>query len=148
MKKKILLRGILGLPIGIAIGYVITILTSLVWGQGYYSPCIPELIDMTGSEINAVLLQTALCGLLGISFGASSVIWDIENWSIIKQTGIYFLITAVVMMPVAYLLYWMEHSIKGFLGYLGIFAAIFIVIWLVLYLNGKHSVKKMNSRLN
>ena len=36
MKKKLLLRGALGFPIGIAIGYVITICISLMWAGGYY----------------------------------------------------------------------------------------------------------------
>ena len=147
MKKKILMRGALGLPLGISLGYVITILGSLVWASGYYSPCVPELVDIMGSEISAVVLQTVLCGLLGVVFGASSVIWEIEKWSIAKQTGIYFLVAAVVMMPVAYLSHWMEHSIKGFLIYFGVFTAIFIVIWLVQYVFIRRDVKKMNAGL-
>lgn len=147
MKKKILMRGALGLPLGISLGYVITILGSLVWASGYYSPCVPELVDIMGSEISAVVLQTVLCGLLGVVFGASSVIWEIEKWSIAKQTGIYFLVAAVVMMPVAYLSHWMEHSVKGFLKYFGVFTAIFIVIWLVQYVFIRRDVKKMNAGL-
>lgn len=148
MKKKVLFRTVLGFPIGIAIGYVITILISLVWGQGYYSPCVPELIRIMGNEIHAVILQTVLCGLLGVAFAASSVIWEMENWSLVKQTGIYFLIISVVMMPVAYFTHWMEHSVRGFLIYFGIFAAIFIAIWLIQYAIGKHTVRKMNSKLD
>ena len=48
MKKKMILRGMLGLPIGVAIGYVITIVLSLVWADGYYAPCVPEMIDIMG----------------------------------------------------------------------------------------------------
>ena len=48
MKKKLLLRGALGFPIGIAIGYVITICISLMWADGYYSPCAPELAEALG----------------------------------------------------------------------------------------------------
>lgn len=147
MKKKVLLRGVFGFPLGIAIGYVITILISLKWGQGYYSPCVPELIDCMGSEINAVIVQTVLCGLLGAAFGASSIIWEIDSWSIVKQTGVYFTITSIVMLPFAYVMFWMEHSVKGFLSYFGIFAAIFIFIWLIQYLIGKYTVTKMNSKL-
>lgn len=146
--KNVLLRGALGIPIGIAAGYVITICISLVWGQGYYSPCVPELIDLMGNEIYAVILQAVLCGILGGAFGASSVVWEMENWSIVKQTGIYFLITASAMMPVAYFSHWMEHSIRGFLSYFGIFTVIFIFIWLIQYLIVRRSVKKLNSKLN
>ena len=54
MLKKVLLRFLVGFPIGIAIGYLITIVISAIFADGYYSPCVPELIDQTGSGINAV----------------------------------------------------------------------------------------------
>jgi hypothetical protein len=100
-----------------------------------------------GNEIYAVVLQALLCGLLGTGFGACSVIWEMEHWSIVKQTGIYFLIVSAVMMPIAYLLYWMEHSVAGFLEYLGIFVLIFAVIWISQFLLWKRNVDKMNARI-
>lgn len=147
MKKKIVLRSILGFPIGIAIGYLITIFVSLIWAHGYYSPCVPELISKTGSEINAVILQTFLCGLLGTGFAAGSIIWEIENWSIVKQTGIYFLIISVIMLPIAYFTYWMEHSIVGVFRYFGIFVLIFAFIWMIQFAIGMYNVRKMNENL-
>lgn len=147
MKKKIFLRGIFGFPVGIAIGYLITIIISAIWANGYYSPCVPELISTTGSEINAVILQALLSGLLGTGFAASSVIWEMENWSIVKQTGIYFGIVSLIMLPTAYFLYWMEHSVVGFLSYFGIFAFIFIIIWIIQFFTGRRIVKRLNENL-
>lgn len=147
MKKKILLRGALGIPVGIAIGYVITVLISAVVGEGRYFPCVPQLIDETGSELNAVILQTILCALLGAVSSAISVIWEIERWSIVRQTGVFFLALSLAMMPTAYFLHWMERSAVGFLRYFGIFAAIFAVIWLVMYAASFQAVKKMNKKL-
>ena len=148
MKKKIFLRCISGFPLGLAIGYSISIIISLLWANGYYSPCVPELIDMMGSEIHAVLLQAFLCGILGMGFAASSVIWEIETWGLVKQTGIYFLIVSVIMMPIAYVTYWMEHSLKGVLSYFGIFAFIFAIVWVAQYIAARHNVKKMNEILH
>lgn len=148
MKRKIFLRGILGFPLGVAMGYLITIVISLVWAGGYYSPCVPELTAAMGSEINAVLLQALLCGILGTGFAAASVVWEMEDWGIVKQTGIYFLIGSVIMMPVAYVTYWMDHSPEGFLSYFGIFATIFAVLWVVQYTVGRHNVRKMNEALH
>lgn len=147
MKKKIFLRGAFGFPIGISIGYIITIIISFIWANGYYSPCVPELISVMGSEINAVIFQALLSGLLGAAFAASSVIWEIESLNIVKQTGVYFAVVSVVMMPVAYFLYWMEHSVTGFLSYFCIFALIFIVIWVTQFITGRRMVKRMNERL-
>ena len=148
MKKKIVLRSILGFPIGIAIGYLITIFISLGWANGYYSPCVPELISAMGNEINAVVLQALLCGLLGTGFAASSVIWEIEKWGIIKQTGIYFIIISVIMLPIAYFAYWMGHSIVGLFSYFGIFVLIFAFIWIIQFVIGKHNVRRMNENLH
>lgn len=148
MKKKILLRGISGFPLGLAIGYLITIIISLIWANGYYSPCVPELVVMMGSEINAVLLQAFLCGILGMGFAASSVIWEMEDWGIVKQTGIYFLIVSIIMMPIAYVTFWMEHSLKGVASYFGIFAIIFVIVWVIQYIRGRYNVKKMNEALH
>ena len=147
MKEKILFRGAIGFPIGISIGYGITILISVIFAGGYYSPCVPELITAMGNEINAVIVQALLCGLLGTGFGASSVIWEIDNWGIVKQTGIYFLIVSVIMMPIAYFNYWMAHSIVGFLSYFGIFTFIFVIVWITEFFIGKHNVRKMNENL-
>lgn len=122
MKKKIFLRSILGFPLGLAIGYVISIIVSLINSNGDYTPCEPTLIAMMGNEINAVMLQALLCGILGMGFAASSVIWELENWGIIKQTGIYFLI-------------------------FGIFVLIFVIIWIIQYTIIRRHVKKMNEAL-
>lgn len=147
MKKKIIFRALSGFPLGLALGYLITIVISLIWANGFYAPCVPELVEMAGSEINAVILQALLCGALGSGFGAASVIWEIDDWGIVKQTAIYFLVTSVIMMPIAYVMHWMEHSLSGILIYFGIFFFIFVVMWIVMYMIARHNVKKMNENL-
>ncbi len=147
MKKNMIKRGMQGIPIGIAIGYVISIVTSVIWGEGYYSPCVPELRDAAGGEIQAVVLQAALCGLLGAVFGAASVLWDVEEWSIAKQTGTYFVVVCAAMMPTAYLLYWMEHSIAGFVQYLLMFVIIFAFVWISQYLIMMRKIRAINAKL-
>lgn len=147
-KKKIIKRFALGFPLGITIGYLITIAISLVWGGGYYSPCVPALVSTMRNEINAVLLQAFLSGLLGAGFAAASVIWELENWSVVKKTGIYFGIASVLMLPIAYFLYWMEHSVTGFFSYFGIFALIFILIWAMEFIIGRYTVGKLNAHLH
>lgn len=148
MKKQMILRGILGIPVGITIGYLITIVISLIWADGYYVPCVPDLAETMGNEINGVILQTLLSGLLGAGFAAGSVIWEIESWGIVKQTAVYFGIASVIMMPTAYCLYWMEHSIYGFISYFSMFALIFAVIWAIEFAIGRCMVKRMNAGLS
>lgn len=147
MKKQAFFRGILGIPLGIALGYVITIFISLVSGQGQYWPVVPSLTTTIGSEIGAVVFQTILSGLLGAIFSAASLIWEIENWGIVKQTGIYFLIISAAMLPIAYLANWMEHTLVGFLLYSGIFITIFIIVWMIQYYFWKKKIDLINSKI-
>lgn len=148
MKKKIISRAAVGFPIGIAIGYSITIVISLFWGEGAYFPCVPELVSRMGSELNAVIFQALLCGLLGVGFGAASVIWEAERWSIAARTGIYFLAVSLLMMPIAYWACWMEHSAAGFFRYFGIFTLIFLVIWGIEWMAARRTVRRLNARLS
>ena len=144
MKKQIIKRGLVGFPAGIAIGFVITLMISAFIGDGYYYPVTPELIGSTGNELNAVILQTVLCGIMGSGFAMASVIWELDSWSLAKQSGIYFLIACIIMLPIAYIANWMKHSFSGILSYVGIFVVIFVVVWLAQYLSWRHKIKKMN----
>lgn len=148
MKRKAFIRCAAGFPQGIAIGHIIGILGSFFWGNGHYSPCAPELVEMMGGEIYAVMVQALLCGFLGAGFAGSSVIWEMEDWSLVKQTGIYFMVCSLVMMPIAYLTHWMEHSVKGFFQYFGIYALIFVIVWVIQFVVGKRNVDRMNAKLN
>lgn len=145
MKKKIIMRGLLGLPTGIAIGFVITLIISACIGNGSFYPVTPELIDTMGNELNAVILQTVLCAVMGVGFAAASVIWELDSWSLAKQSGIYFMIISVIMLPIAYVTNWMKHTALGVLSYMAIFVAIFIIVWLSQYLLWKRKIKKMNA---
>ena len=144
MKKPIIKRGLVGFPVGIAIGFVITLIISAFIGDGYYYPVTPELIGSTGNELNAVILQTVLCGIMGSGFAMASVIWELDSWSLAKQSGIYFLIACIIMLPIAYIANWMKHSIAGVLSYVCIFIVIFVVGWITQYLSWKRKIKRMN----
>ena len=102
MKKRRIFQGLLGFPIGIATGFVITILISMCVGDGTFYPVTPELIETMGNELNAVILQTVLCGIMGSGFAMASAIWEMDSWSLAKQSGIYFSAACIIMLPIAY----------------------------------------------
>ena len=110
MKKKLIGRGVIGFPVGIAIGYVIPVIISICIGDGFFHPVNPELVNKMGSELNAILIQTGLSGIMGTGFAMASVIWEIDSWSLAKQSGIYFAIACVIMFPISYFANWMPHS--------------------------------------
>lgn len=144
MKKEAIYRGLLGFLLGVFIGYTITIIISLIFAKGYYSPAVPDLVEQCESEISAVILQFILSGALGSAFAVGSMVWENENWSILKQSTIHFAILSLTMLPIAYFLHWMEHTFMGVVSYFGIFIAIYVVIWVVQYNVWKYRVKQIN----
>lgn len=148
MKKELISRIFIGLLGGIVLSYLITIGISLVLGDGNFYPCVPSLIDRFGNEITAVIIQTILSALLGAGFGGASIIWKKDEWSMLKQTGIYFAIITVLMMTVAYVCEWMEHSVKGVVSYFAIFFIIFVVIWVIQYVIWKIRISKIKNKLS
>lgn len=147
MKKEIIRRIVVGLMTGIAVSYLITIGISISLCDGNYYPCVPSLVERFGSETTAVIVQTVLSALLGAGFAGSSLIWEKDDWSLLKQTGIYFAIVTVLMMTVAYVCEWMEHSVIGALSYFAIFFAIFVIAWVIRYSVWKIRIAKIKKKL-
>lgn len=90
MKKKVMadivVRCLNGAPIGIAINTVIAIVVSLLAGDGTFYAVVPELADDCGTELNAVILQAIFSLLYGAAWGGASIIWQMEEWSLLRQT--------------------------------------------------------------
>ena len=143
MKKEILFRLFIGSLGGIVLSYFITIVISLTIGDGNYYSCVPSLIERFNNEVTAVIIQTVFSAILGAGFAGCSIIWEKDDWSLLKQTSIYFLLASILMMSVAYVCEWMEHSVKGVLSYFGIFFAIFVAVWIVRYGIWKVQISKI-----
>lgn len=147
MKKKIFTRCLLGAPIGLAISVIITIIISLTVNDGVYYAVVPELINDCGNELNAVILQAVLSLVYGAAWAGASVIWEIDNWSILKQTIIHLVICSLATFPIAYFSRWMSHDLKGILVYLITFFVVYVIIWLSQYSALKKRVDQMNDKL-
>ena len=65
-------------------GCIITLIISACIGDGTFYSVAPELVEKMGNELNAVILQTVLCGILGADFAAASVIWELDSRSLAK----------------------------------------------------------------
>lgn len=147
MKKKIFMRALLGAPIGLTICNVVSIIISLIYGSGEYFAVPHELIAQCGSEVQAVILQTAFGMLYGAAWAGASVIWEMEGWSLLKMTLTHLVICSISSFPIAYFLQWMPHSLLGVLRYFGIFFAVYTVVWLSQYCAIKRQIEQMNNKL-
>lgn len=147
MGKKAFLRSLLGAPLGLAIGYLITIIISLIAGKGAYLAVATMLEQAVGSELKAVAIQAVVVTLYGMMWAGTSVFWEMENWSILRQTITHLLVASLTTLPIAYFMGWMDRSLKGFLVYFGIFFAIYLVIWLSQYSAMKKRVGQINAKV-
>lgn len=147
MKRKLILRCLFGAPIGVTVSLVITVIISLCTGHGEYYPAPHELIDWCGNEITAVIVQLLCSLLVGAIGGGSSVIWEMEKWSLTKQTLVHFAALVVPFVPLSYVLNWMPHYLYGALGYAAAFIVVYVLIWVSIYVSIKIKLKKMNKHL-
>lgn len=147
MKKLILLRSINGFFIGIAIGNILSIIFSLIFANGYYSLSLPQFVDKVGTQINAVVIQTVLHGIIGAVFSGASTIWECEKWGLLKQTISYFTICFTVMMPIAYYLEWFNDDLKTIVIFIAMFIFIFLIIWIVIFIYIGIKIKKINKKI-
>ena len=142
MKKKVAARSLLGFPIGVFIGESIIIVSSLILGA--YTPVMAQLVEQTGGVLSAVMTQYVLSGILGAAFAGASCIWEMQDWSLLKQTAIHLVVSVAVMFPVAWLAWWMPHSAMGVLIYVAIFLVLYAVMYVVNYLFWRARVRKMD----
>lgn len=147
MAKKATIRAILGGFGGIAISHIILIIISLAEGNNNFYVAHPLLIEKMNGELNAVIFQTILSYLYGAGFAASSCYWEMEKWSITRQTITYLTTILLVSLPISYFNYWFPHTVSGWVMYVGIFLGIFIIIWLYQYFHWKSEINDLNSKI-
>lgn len=71
-----------------------------------------------------------------------------ESWSLLRMTVTHLLILSVSMLPLAWLMQWMPHSIFSILGYIGIFFAVYAAIWFSKYAAIKRKIAAINEYLS
>ena len=147
MKKKVFLRCLIGAPIGFSISFIITLVISIIINRGEYYPVVPQLTVFCGNELNAVILQTVCSLIYGAAFGGASAVWEMESWSLLKQTIVHCLVISVSAFPIAYFMYWMPHSFWGIAGYIAIFFFIYFFIWFSQYFAMKKKIQAINDKV-
>jgi len=148
MKKEFFKRAAIGSLLGVFISTVISIIVSMCVNDRTYYPVVPQLTKLCGSQTGAVAVQTAGNMLYGGIMAGISVIWDMDRWSLLRQTVTHFAACTLATLPAAYLLHWIEHSVSGVLVYFAFFAAVYLCIWLGTYFGMKRKVAQMNRRVS
>ena len=146
MLKKILARALTSALICMLINQLVGICISLSNGDGRYSPVMPAFAARFSSDTTAVIVQLLLIGLVGATFAACSVIFEIERWSFVKQGLVHLAITSAVTIPVCLYCWWPETTgtiVVLVISWLSCYAA----TWLAQYLLYRHRVRALDAKI-
>lgn len=147
MKRKILNCCIFGALFGLALQVLVTVLLSYLRGDGTYNRVSYHLLQIYGNELNAVTAQYLSAMVIGMIWSAASLIYRETDWSLLKQMVIHFLLCVTPSLMIAYIMGWMTPTLDGFLGHLGWFLVIYLVVWTAQYNRVKKRIAQMNALL-
>ena len=145
--KEFIKRAIMGFVYGVFIGQTIVILESLAGGNGNFYPVSAYLVQHSSSQMAAVIIQYFLTGIIGISFATTTLIFEIDSWSITAQTVLHFVITSVVMFIAGFVCGWFPHTTKSIVIWFVIFIVIYVIMWVGFMLYFKKQTKKINEAI-
>jgi len=147
VKKEVIKRAILGFMTGIFVGHTISILESLITHDGNFYAVSAALVELTGTNLGAVIVQYFLTGIMGAVFASSSIIFEMDEWSLLRQTATHFVIVSVLSYIAGFLCRWFPHTVGSTLIWFGVFIVVYIIFWVCFMLYYKNKVKKINEAL-
>ena len=147
IKKAVSKRAILGFIYGVFIGQTILIIESLFMRDGNFYAVSASLLELAGTKIAAVIIQYFLTGIIGLTFASTTVIFEMDEWSLLRQTIIHFIITSIVMYVAGFLCGWFPHTVGSTLAWFGVFVVVYLIFWVCFSLYYKNKVKKINDAL-
>ena len=137
LRKKALILSLSGFLLGFLIGIAFLV--------------IPDDGTLKNEGIVGKILYLMTCGIYGALAWGSSVIYEIESWSILRCTVTHGLITfggLTVFFGVLVVAGWMKKpSLGAALIMLIMFLLVYFLIWLIQFMIYRRKVKKMNLKL-
>jgi hypothetical protein len=117
---------------------------------GYIAGCIIGLCFALSSEgfgLTSSLPQILLGGIPGAIAMGSVVIYDVEEWSILRATVTHFLVAMGAILFGCFVLGWFKPWSTSFWIMLAIEFAAYLLIWLIMYRCFRAKVRKLNELL-
>ncbi|MCQ8263705.1 DUF3021 domain-containing protein [Streptococcus suis] len=142
---------ILSASLGIAIGTIISIITSAVFGQGTYLPLNPFSTMGTYyvehfNQPTVMLICVVVWVAIGILFQLAEKIFE-QDWSLLRMTATHFGITALGFTPLGILAGWFPVKLGALLFFWFIFVLVYALLFLINYRKMERQIKDINGRL-
>lgn len=117
---------------------------------GYIAGCAVGLFFTLQSENIAVataLLYILPGGIPGAIAMGTMVLYDIEEWSLLRATVTHFLIVMGALLLACFVLKWFKPWSAPFWIMLAAELVGYVIVWLIMYLGYKKQVRKLNKLL-
>ena len=146
MKRTVINRTLIGFVIGFIVGVIITpIVMSIVMGDGKLYMCTTGFSEFIGNPVLAFILHSLVCGLYGAVGFASSAIYEIESWSILKATIVHFLLILFCFYSATFFLRIISPTnVKALIISFAISVVMYVIVWIIIYMSYKSDVETIN----
>lgn len=98
-------------------------------------------------ETKTLITYLVTANIVGLIFSFASFIFEKEEWGILKQTSIHFIILLGTFLPTAIWIGWVPNHFGSILVCIGSFIMIYFIIWFVMTLYWKRKIEKLNHQL-
>ena len=107
----------------------------------------PNALSDGSFSIGFLLLNILLSAVFGALCMGSSVVYDIEEWGILRSTVTHFIIVFVSFNIIALPLGWFSFGSIEYWIILVVMIVVYFLIWLFQCLIYRHKVKELNREL-
>ena len=139
-------RFIIKASIGFALGILVDLIIHTVFVLSGSSYLLAGTLSQ--EEVLGFFRELFLSGILGLIGNGSTVIYEIESWSILRVTATHFVIAFAAFFSIGLINGWLTPGITAEnIIITGIVLISYVMIWLVQYLIYKKEVSDINDGL-
>ncbi|MER2056429.1 MAG: DUF3021 domain-containing protein [Clostridia bacterium] len=117
-------------------GFVLGVLT----GIGF-------MLARSSEGLKAAFPNLILGGLYGAAVMSSSIVYDIEKWSIARATATHFLLSFSLYFLLVLSMGWFRLDDPVFWIVIAVMVVIYVLVWLFQYLSYRRKIREMNHDL-
>ena len=130
IRTKFTIRALLGFSLGLIAGAIMFVLFAS---------------DTEPLNKSYLIMQLLGSGFLGVVANGGAIVYDFEDWGLLRATFTHYVVTFITMLAVSELLGWFSRSI--ILIVVIIFSVAYLAIWLVEYALWKKEIRHINRDL-
>jgi hypothetical protein len=145
MVAKALRLAAIGILAGMVVG--VSIVIAISFADGGDSLVMPSvLLEKTGSEAGALLVQMLVSGVYGAIPMGGAIVYEFDSWGLLKQAVVHYVTYTAAFLLIGSLVGWVATPAEMALM-AGVFLVGHCIIWFVMYARFKAATDELNELL-